>query len=315
MITVLDDHDADPVAQPQRDTVSALGGDAQPTIVSISDIHGHVRQAREALLTLSDHPEYDPIVDTDVVRRLQWVGGEEYVLVFNGDLTDRGAHSDQVVEMVERLIDQAPPGHVRVTLGNHEMGVLTPDRFDWDRWYSGQRDDDQRRGFVQQILDGHVVAAYDGYHVTYAHAGREEPYDTARLNDRLVSAAEKMAEVIGTPADADAQREIIEGYPEILGLGGRTGRGPNAGIAWLDFEFMPDDAPRQVVGHTRQDKPVRRGNVVCQNTIRNNRRSDGGEAVVVETPDRLLALGRDEDGDVLEHEFSLPRKKPQEASG
>lgn len=309
---MLDDHDADPVVQPQRDDVSALGGNEQPTIVSISDIHGYIRKARSALLTLSDHPEYDPIVEADVARRLQWAGGTDYVLVFNGDLVDRGAHSDQVVDMVERLIDQAPPGHVRVTLGNHEMGILTPDRFDWERWYVGQLDDEDRRGFVQQILDGHVVAAYDGYRVTYAHAGRTDPYDTTSLNDQLASAAEKMADVIGSPADADAQEEIIEGYPEVLGLSGRTGRGPGAGIAWLDFQFMPDDAPHQVVGHTRQDNPRRSGNVICQNTIRNNRRSDGGEAIIVETPEKLLALGRDDDGDVLEHEFSLSAREKTE---
>ena len=306
---MLDNHDAGPVAPPERDAVSALDG--EPTIVSISDIHGYVRDARDALSMLSEHPEYEPLVEMDPARRLQWAGGEEYVLVFNGDLVDRGAHNDQVVQMVERLIDQAPPGHVRVTFGNHEMGVLTPDRFGWEDWYSGQVDDDSRRGFVEQILHGHVVAAYDGYRVKYAHAGRDEPYETAGVNDKLVSAAEKMEGVIGTTADFNAQREIIKGYPEVLGLGGRTGRGPGAGIAWLDFDFMPEDAPRQVVGHTRQDNPVRNGNVVCQNTIRNNRRSDGGESIIVETPDSLVALGRDSDGGVREHEFSLPKREKQ----
>jgi hypothetical protein len=109
------------------------------------------------------------------------------------------------------------------------------------------------------------------------------------------------------------QTEVIDGYPEVLGLSGRTGRGADAGIAWLDFEYMPEDAPLQVVGHTRQDNPRRRGNVVCQNVIRNNRREDGGEAVLVETPDSLVALGRDADGDVMDHEFSLPERPEKPA--
>jgi hypothetical protein len=277
-----------------------------PTIVSVSDIHGFIREARSALLTLSDHSEYEPMVETGRLRKLNWVGGDEYVLVFNGDLIDRGAHSKQVVEMVERLTEQAPPGHVRVTFGNHEMGVLTPDFFDWGNWYSTTRSDDQRRGFVRDIENGHVVAAYEGYNVTYAHAGRPEPYDVTALNDELVAGAQYVGEGIGTDDDPDRQEQLVLDYPAVYGVAGDTGRGTGAGVAWLDFEFMPGDAPPQVVGHTRQDKPLRRGNVICQNVIRDNRRGDGGEAVIVETPDRLVALGRRSDDGVDEHEFSVP---------
>nr|WP_267902772.1 metallophosphoesterase [Halovenus carboxidivorans] len=278
----------------------------EPTIVSVSDIHGFIREGRSALLTLSDHPEYDPIVETGRLRRLEWVGGDEYVLVVNGDLIDRGAHSDKVLETVERLAEQAPPGHVRVTLGNHEMGMLTPDFFEWGDWYSMSRTDDQRREFARAIEDGHVVAAYDGYNVTYAHAGQPEPYETPALNEELRAGATYLAEGIGQTDDPDRQRELVVEYPAVYGVDGGTGRGPNAGIAWLDFEHMPADAPPQVVGHTRQTRPVRRGNVVCENVIRGNRRSDGGEAVVVETPDGLSALARTPDDTVSEREFSLP---------
>lgn len=300
---MLDDHDADPVVPPERDSVSALDGD--PTIVSISDIHGYLGDAREALLTLFDHPAYDPVVEPDPLRRLQWAGGDEYVLVFNGDLIDRGAHNEQIVEMVERLIEQAPPGHVRVTFGNHEMGVLMADRFGWQQWYSGQQSDTQRRAFAQQILDGHVVAAYEGYNVVYAHAGCADPYDVSEANDELVAAARTLSAAIGTPDDLQTQTDVIEEFPRVLGIDGRTGRGPGAGIAWMDFEYMPEDAPPQVVGHTRHDEFTVRGNVICQNVIRNNRPRTGGEGVVVETPDRLVSLSRDESGDVVERDLSI----------
>jgi hypothetical protein len=280
--------------------------------VSISDIHGFLGDARSALLTLSDHPDYDPVVTTDAARRLQWADND-YVLVFNGDLTDRGPRSEGTVEMVARLVEQAPPGRVRVTFGNHEMGMLTPDRFGWGDWYSMVMSDDQRRGLVECIVNGHIVAAYDGYNVTYAHAGRPTSYDATDVNESLVSAASTVGEAIGTPDDVAVQNEVIDGYPEVLGLSGRTGRGADAGIAWLDFEYMPEDAPPQVVGHTRHDNPRRRGTVVCQNVIRNNRREDGGEAVLVETPDSLVALGRDADGNVMDHEFSLPERTEKPA--
>jgi len=293
------------VQSPERDGVAGLSADA-PTVVSISDIHGLLGEARSALLGLSEHPEFDPIITTDNSLRPQWAGGDEYVLVFNGDLFDRGPSNARLAEMVARLQRQAPDGHVRVTMGNHEMAVLLQDRYNWDVWYSVNRSDEQRRGFVDQIRRGGVVAAYDGYNVTYAHAGRPEPYDTTELNDRLVAAAERLDPVIGTDEDYDTQVELIEAYPELFGLDGRTGRGPAAGIAWMDFEHMPEDAPPQVIGHTRQDNPTRRGNVVCGNTIRQNKKTGGGESIIVETPERLLAIGRRADGGIRTHEFSMP---------
>ena len=303
---MLNSHETDTVPPPERDSVSALRRHSDPTIVSISDIHGFLSVAQSALLTLNDHPDYDPIVETDAARRLHWAGGEEYVLVFNGDLIDRGPHNDRVVQMVERLIDEAPRGHVRVTIGNHEMGVLTPELYGWSNWYSGKRSDEERRGFIQQILDGHVIAAYEGYNVTYSHAGQPDPYGAEDVNDELVAGASQILDELGAPDAFDRQERIARQHHRVFGYAGQTGRGPGAGMAWLDFEHMPEDAPPQVVGHTRQDAPVRRGNVICQNVLRNNRRKDGGEAVIVETPEKIAALGRTENDDVNEHVFSLP---------
>lgn len=288
---------------PARDAVGGLAG--APTVVSISDIHGYLGAARSALLTLSDHPDYEPVVEPGPDGRLQWAGND-YVLVFNGDLVDRGADSDRVVATVARLLAQAGPERVRVTFGNHEMGVLTPDRFGWGGWYSGSRSAAERRAFVDRVRAGHVVAAYGGYRVTYAHAGRPDPYDPGVLNDQLVAAAGDLGAAIGTPEDRGAQLAAIEAYPDVLGLGGRTGRGPGAGVAWLDFAHLPADAPPQVVGHTRHDQPTRKGTVVCQNVIRNNVNWEGGEAVMVETPESLVALVREADGGVGVQELSLP---------
>jgi hypothetical protein len=304
---MIEPYETDPIAPPGRDTVTALADRANdpPTVVSVSDIHGYLAEGRSALLAVADHPDYGAVVELDAEGRLRWAGGDEYVLVFNGDLIDRGPANEEAMATVARLLEQAPPGHVRVTLGNHEMGLLTPNRFGWDGWYSGSRSPDERRRFLDRIRDGHVVAAYEGYSVTYAHAGRPEPYDAGDLNDRLVSAADQLAGTVGTPSEQTVQLEVIESHPDVLGLGGRTGRGPGAGVAWLDFEHMPEDAPPQIVGHTRLQSPTRTGDVLCQNVIRSNQRRDGGEAVIVETPDRLTALVRKGDGTVREQTFDL----------
>ena len=113
-----------------------VGSDeARPTIVSISHIHGYLEPARSALLTLADHPDFTPVVTADDDGRLHWAD-ENYVLVFNGDLVDRGPANEGVLELVARLVREAPPGRVRLTLGNHEALALSPDQFGFDEWFS-----------------------------------------------------------------------------------------------------------------------------------------------------------------------------------
>jgi hypothetical protein len=299
-----------PLDGPERDGVEGLrtGTDDPPAepprIVSISDIHGYLEAGRNALLTLSDHHDLPPVVTADNEGRLHWAG-ENYVLVVNGDLVDRGPANAETVELVGRLFEEAPAGRVRVTLGNHEMAVLTPDLFGWEGVYSTGLETEDRRAFVDAIQSGLVVAAYEGYNLTYAHAGHPEPYESRAVNEELVAAVDRLGDHIGDDGDATVQAELVEEYPRVLGLGGVGGRGPGAGIAWLDFRHMPTDAPPQVVGHSRHDHLTRQGTVLCQNVIRNNLDRVGGEAVTVETPDRLLGLTRDADGEVSEESFDL----------
>jgi hypothetical protein len=300
---------------PARDGVEGVraAADDQPAdpphIVSVSDIHGYLEAGRNALLTLADHHDMPPVVTADGDGRLHWAG-ENYILLFNGDLVDRGPANAETVELAARLLEEAPPGRVRVTLGNHEMAILTPDLFGWDGVYSTALDHEDRRAFVAAIQDGLVVAAYEGYNLTYAHAGHPEPYEAAAVNDELVAAVDRLEATIGDEGDATAQSELVEEYPRVLGIGGVGGRGPGAGLAWLDFRHMPPDAPPQVVGHSRHDQLTRKGTVLCQNVIRNNLDRMGGEAVTVETPDRLIGLTRDADGEVSQESFDLAPPEP-----
>lgn len=295
---------AETVEPPERDGVGGLP--ERPLIVSISDMHGYLGATRSALKTLGDHEEYDPMVEADDEGRLHWVGGEQYVLVVNGDMIDRGPDSEGVLALVERLSREAPHGHVRVTLGNHEWGVLFPALVRWEEWFSGQRTDDDRKQLCEGVLNGDVVAAYEGYNFTYAHAGQPTRYGAGEMNDQLVEAIERLSAAVGTDEDDDVQRAVIDEYWRVLSMGEQGGRGFGAGIVWLDFRYLPGASLPQVVGHTRQEQPVQKGNVVCENVIRANETNPGGEAVLVESPDALQSLERTFDGGVHVNEFQMP---------
>ena len=285
---------SDPISPPLRDSVQAVPSEdaAPPAIVSISDIHGYLDDARQALLTLRDHPDFEPVVTEDNDGLLHWAG-ENYVLVFNGDLVDRGPRNADVMAMVSRLIDEAPPGRVRVTLGNHEWMILLPDKYRHAGWYSTTVSQSERRQYLQCITDGHVIASYEGHTVTYAHAGAAEPYDVSSVNESLIEAAAELEAAVGTLEDSKLQSELPTKYAKVLGTGNRGVKGPEAGLVWIKFDHLSTEAPPQVVGHTRQSRPQTKGNVHCQDLILKNRGSPGGQGVFVETPDSLVALRRD----------------------
>lgn len=86
-------------------------------IVAIGDVHGALAEYRSILHAAG-------IIDATG----HWSGGGSF-LVSTGDLTDRGPHSDGVIELLRRLEAEAPAtgGRVLVTLGNHELMNLTGD--------------------------------------------------------------------------------------------------------------------------------------------------------------------------------------------
>jgi len=285
---------SDPVSSPLRDTVRAIPNSSHesPTIVSISDIHGYLKEARSALLTLTDHPKYDPIVTTSEDGRLHWADNN-YVLVFNGDLIDRGPKNEDTLAMVSRLVDEAPPGRVRITLGNHESMILMSKDYNYVDWYSTQLDSEARKQFLHTICDGHVTAAYRGYNYTYAHAGSTVEYSVRDVNESLVQAAEQLLPVVGTLEDAQMQTQLASDYDFVLGKGAQRVKGPSAGLVWINYAHLSPDSPPQVVGHTRHTHPQTKGNVHCQDVLQDNLESAGGEAVFIETPDSLTALVRE----------------------
>ena len=69
------------------DSVSEFNG--RPPIVEISDIHGYLEDARSALLTIGDTDGHEPIITVDDSDTIHWADND-YVLVINGDVIDRG---------------------------------------------------------------------------------------------------------------------------------------------------------------------------------------------------------------------------------
>lgn len=274
-------------------TVEHLSGD--PRIVHISDIHGYLTDARSALRAVGDAEGYRDLVTTDETGRLHWAGND-YVLVVNGDVIDRGPKNDECLEMVWRLQNEASPGRVRYHLGNHELAIVLPSFVRWPDTYSTGLDASERRAFLERASQRAVTAAYEGYRHTYSHAGQNEPFDVAAVNDAVQTAADELLDAEGD--DEALQKRLEREYNRVFALGGGGGRGPDAGLCWMDLAHLDPSAPPQIVGHTKRVSPVRNGNVVCGNIIRMNHRSPGGEGVLIEGPESLEAIRRSPDGSV-----------------
>ncbi len=265
--------------------------DGTPRIVHISDVHGYLDEARSALLAVGESDRFDPVVTADDEGRLHWAGND-HVLVVNGDLVDRGPENEACLDLVWRLVEEAPPGRVRYHLGNHEQAILLPEQVRWPSAFSTDLDRDARRAFLARIGDGDVTAAFEGYAYTYSHAGSNEPFDAATLNDELRAAASELRSALGTDDEPAVQDRVEAEYDRLFGLGESGARSPGAGCCWLDFRHLDSSAPPQVVGHSMQTEPVRDGNVVCGNIIRRNESRSRGEGVLVETPETLYGVVR-----------------------
>lgn len=271
--------------------------DGTPAIVHISDIHGYLDLAISALTAVGDVDGYDPVVVTDSEGTLHWADND-YVLLVNGDLIDRGPDNDACLSLVRRLQEEAPAGRVHYHVGNHEMAILVPTVLGWRDTYSVTRSESERRAFLTDILDGKITAAFGGYEYTYSHAGSTDTIYPAEMNASLRKAANTLLEHADASHQSGHHSRVVRRHPELFELGENGGRGPSAGICWLDFQHLSRDATPQVVGHTKHHTPVRRGNVVCGNVLRMNRHSAGGEGVLIETPDELEFVRRRSDGTV-----------------
>lgn len=278
--------------------------DGEPTIVSISDVHGYLDGAADALRMVGESGR-EPVVEED--DGLHWAGND-YVLVVNGDLIDHGPASVETLETVRRMQDEAP-GRVIQTLGNHELGLMMPDTY-------GERvpttipeeiRGEVRGRFIEDVAMGRVNAAFEGHSFTYSHAGRRERFDVKRVNRRLQEAGEELnAEYDDGVRFRSVEHRLVDDpkYHEVFGTVERDDS--EDGLVWGEYAF-PGFAPAQVVGHSGYDNPQQtEGYVINQNTIRDRANRRGGAAVVVEEPDAVHALVRGATGGVVQEDYSLP---------
>ena len=78
-----------------------------PGLFVVSDIHGHLSDLRDGLAGAG-------LLDEDD----RWVGADAQLWVL-GDLTDRGPHGIELIDLMRSLQEQAPD-QVHVLMGNHE---------------------------------------------------------------------------------------------------------------------------------------------------------------------------------------------------
>ncbi|ERG99854.1 MAG: calcineurin-like phosphoesterase [Haloquadratum sp. J07HQX50] len=278
----------DPGATPESVEWFRARGES-PAIVSLSDVHGYLSAARNALTAVGETDEYPPVVRSDEDGLLHWAGND-YILIVNGDLIDRGDENRACLNLLERLVKEAPDGRVRYHLGNHEMAVLFPERFQWPGVYSIKMNESLRESFIRHVADGSIAVAFEGYRYTYSHAGDNEYFEVGRANRQASEASNQLLTMLQEARYRADQLDILSEYQLVFGVGGGFGRGPSAGLLWMDFEHVQQDAPPQVVGHSRQQRPTRTGQVLCQNVIRSNLDSSGGEAVLIEHPNKIVAV-------------------------
>ena len=105
-----------------------------------------------------------------------------------------------------------------------------------------------RESFLSRVLEAEVTAAFEGYSHVYSHAGSNEPFDPETINVQLRTVAEKLLAATGDPDEPGVQQEVVDQHDRIFELGEGGGRGPSAGLCWMDFQHMEESAPPQIVG-------------------------------------------------------------------
>jgi len=144
----------------QRDPASIVVPYA-PRVVAVGEIHGAFKQFADTLETAGMAKRV-----TQTGFELTWTGGTA-VLVFTGDLTDRGENTKQVYDAVMSLERQADAagGHVFAMFGNHEALLLNGTVEKWaktltshkQKWYQNTLD-----SFTKAGLDFHQAISPEG---------------------------------------------------------------------------------------------------------------------------------------------------------
>ncbi len=130
-------------------------------IYAVGDIHGAFSQMADTLEALKVAQR-----DSQKEFRLKWTG-KDSLLIFCGDLCDRGTDSKQVYDAVMDLQTQAETenGKVIVVLGNHEVMMLNGQVEEWAKTLTSHK-----KQHYQNTLDSFTKDGLD-YHQAISETG------------------------------------------------------------------------------------------------------------------------------------------------
>ncbi len=166
-----------PVAQSPPAVPSSSPCDIQTSerIVAVGDVHG----AFDTFVTILREAK---LIDS----RRRWIGGRA-IFVQTGDITDRGPDSRKVIDLLQKLTDEAAKagGQVHALLGNHEaMRVLSFYRDvgpgEYAAFRSPESEDLRNRYFELALAESEKRAKASGVAVD-ARAFRKEFFETTPL--------------------------------------------------------------------------------------------------------------------------------------
>jgi len=130
-------------------------------IYAVGDVHGAFDQMSDTLeaLKVARRTSADSL-------RFNWTG-QDSVLIFCGDLCDRGTHSKQVYDAVMDLQEKArrDGGQVIVVLGNHEVMMLNGQVEEWAKTLTSHKKQHYQNtidSFTRDGLDYHQAISEDG---------------------------------------------------------------------------------------------------------------------------------------------------------
>lgn len=212
----------DPVVQPQASVP------AGQRVYAIGDIHGRLDLFEQLLAK----------IDADDASR----PSAETTLILLGDLIDRGPDSRAVVE---RAMDLARTGKVRVLAGNHEEMLL-----------GSLHDDETLRHFLR----------HGGKETLFSYGLTGEEYSRGKLPDIRERANELIPPEHIAFMEA-MENQIIVGDYLFVHAGIRPGvplaEQTTSDLRWIRREFLDHEAPHGhlvVHGHTITAEPVLRPN-------------------------------------------------------
>lgn len=279
--------------------------------ICITDIHGYLDQAVEALRELEEE------TGLELMEDCEW--NSEHKLILNGDMFDRGPQNREALEWAFENADV-------YVIGNHEFFAMFPDvinEFMSESYFEHHGEeglywlkmsDEMRHRILEKVAGGEITAAYRGPKYIYSHSGSDEGPEVEKLNSELREVGQKLLEAHGDTMDGDedafeaAQRDLVEvvetekgkelrsEYPGLFDVRRDSeGRTATGGIVWNRFYNLNTEVP-QVVGHTMgvymKDEgfdwnPQWRGEALNINTIRDAVCGDSSIAVSVEDEDGL----------------------------